>query len=227
MNQHFEKLPRNTPDKAALARIGAVVRKRLAANPAAYEIANDKAEIWAIGDFMSAEECAKMITLIDATAEPSKAFDVDYSEGLRTSYSGDVDPWDPYVLKIQRRIDDLLAIPPEYGETVQGQRYMVGQEFKSHYDWFHPRSRYWAPESTRGGQRSFTAMVFLNDVEEGGTTDFPRLGLSVTPRQGVLLVWNNATDKGVPNEWTLHAGMPVAQGVKYIITKWYRTRKWG
>jgi prolyl 4-hydroxylase len=30
----------------------------------------------------------------------------------------------------------------------------------------------------------------------------------------------------VPNPWTIHAGMPVVRGVKYIITKWYRTRRW-
>ncbi len=220
-------LPARIPDKAALARLGTLVRKRLAANPDAYQISSGKAEIYAIGDFMSAEECAKMITLIDDTAEPSKAFDTEYAAAFRSSYSGDVDPYDPFVMKIQRRMDDLLGIPPEYGETVQGQRYQPGQEFKTHYDWFHPKSSYWKTESSSGGQRSYTAMVFLNEVEEGGTTDFPSLGLSITPKTGVLLVWNNATDKGMPNEWTLHAGLPVIKGVKYIITKWYRTRKWG
>ncbi len=227
MNQAGLKFPAKVPDKAARARVGTLVRKRLSANPAAYEIASGKAEIFAVGDFMSADECARMITLIDATAEPSKAFDSEYAQAYRTSYSGDVDPWDPFVMKIQRRIDDLLALPPEYGETVQGQRYLPGQEFKNHFDWFHPNSSYWAAENKRGGQRSYTAMVFLNEVEEGGTTDFPSLGLSITPKPGVLLAWNNATAQGAPNEWVLHAGMPVIRGVKYIITKWYRTRKWG
>ena len=69
-------------------------------------------------------------------------------------------------------------------------------------------------------------MVFLNAVEEGGTTDFPRLGMSIEPRPGALLLWNNADPEGVPNPWTIHAGMPVVRGVKYIITKWYRARRW-
>jgi prolyl 4-hydroxylase len=38
-------------------------------------------------------------------------------------------------------------------------------------------------------------------------------------------VWNNATVEGVPNEYTLHAGTPVIRGQKYVLTKWYRTRK--
>jgi prolyl 4-hydroxylase len=49
----------------------------------------------------------------------------------------------------------------------------------------------------------------------------------VEPKIGTLLAWNNATPEGYSNEWTMHAGTPVTKGVKYIVTRWYRTRKWG
>jgi len=221
----------NHPDRFALARIGAQVRGRLAANPAVYQLPTEKAEIYAVGDFLDQRECRKLIELVNAVAEPSKTFEMDdgkvYGPRHRTSYSGNVDPWDPFIRKVQRRIDDLLGIDPAFGETVQGQRYEVGQEFRSHFDWFPPTAHYWPKEQKRGGQRSYTAMVFLNDVEEGGTTDFTGIGLSVEPKPGALLMWNNATPEGVPNRWTLHAGTPVVKGTKYIITKWYRCRKWG
>ena len=45
--------------------------------------------------------------------------------------------------------------------------------------------------------------------------------------RGKLLVWNNNSPDGRPNEATMHAGTPVIKGTKYIITKWYRSRKWG
>jgi prolyl 4-hydroxylase len=215
------------PDKAALAKIGRVVRERLASHPALYRIPVEQAEIFALGDFMSPAECDAMVALIDGNAKPSHAFDTAYTEAYRTSYSGDVDPHDTFVRKIQRRIDDLLGIPGEFGETVQGQRYLPGQQFKDHFDWFDTERAYWQPEAKRGGQRSWTAMVFLNQVEAGGTTDFPQLGLSIEPRPGALLLWNNAEADGTPNHWTLHAGRPVESGSKYIITKWYRTRAWG
>jgi prolyl 4-hydroxylase len=221
----------NHPDRFALSRLGAKVRARLASNPAVYKFPVEKAEIWAVGDFLSARDCARMVELVDDVAQPSKTFEMDdgkvYGPRFRTSYSGDVDPWDPFIQRIQRRIDDLLGIDPSFGETVQGQRYEVGQEFRSHFDWFPPDAPYWPREMTRGGQRSFTTMAFLNDVEAGGTTDFTAIGLSIEPKPGVLLIWNNATPEGVPNKWTMHAGMPVLAGTKYIITKWYRTRKWG
>ena len=52
------------------------------------------------------------------------------------------------------------------------------------------------------------------------------IGASIEPKPGVLLVWNNALPDGTPNEATLHAGTPVISGEKYVLTKWYRTRKW-
>ena len=216
----------HNPDQNRLRRIGRKVRERLAGYPQAYKVPTDKAEIWAVGEFFSLEECGRLMAIIDAVAQPSRAFDAEYSSGYRTSYSGDVDPHDPFIRKLQRRIDDLLGVDPATGETIQGQRYLPGQQFQAHTDWFPANTPYWETEKDRGGQRSITAMAFLNPVEEGGTTDFPRLGVSIEPRPGALLIWNNADPEGVPNPWTVHAGRPVVKGVKYIITKWYRARRW-
>jgi prolyl 4-hydroxylase len=69
-------------------------------------------------------------------------------------------------------------------------------------------------------------MAYLNDVEAGGATLFSALGIQIEAKAGALLMWNNALPDGSPNEATLHAGMPVLAGAKYIITKWYRTRQW-
>lgn len=214
------------PDRAALKRVGEQVRRRLAANPAIYTLPTDKAEIFAMGDFMNAEECRKMMAMIDQVARPSSTFDRSYGDDYRTSYSGDVDPHDPFVRKISRRIDDMLGLDPAWGETIQGQRYLPGQKFGPHCDWFFTEAHYWPTEAERGGQRSWTAMVYLNPVEDGGSTDFTQLGLSVAPKPGAILMWNNADREGAPNRWTIHSGTAVKAGEKYIITKWYRTRKW-
>jgi len=225
MGETKSKYPPNA-DQAGLKRVGRQVRERLADNAAVYKVPVEGVELFALGDFMTPAECSRMIELIDSVAQPSKVFDLDYSSGYRTSYSGDVDPHDPFVKKISRRIDDLLGIDPQFGETIQGQRYMPGQEFQPHHDWFHPGTTYWDLEMKRGGQRSFTAMVFLNDVEAGGTTDFTELGISLEPKAGVMTVWNNATAEGLTNPRTIHAGRPVVAGCKYVITKWYRTKRW-
>lgn len=214
------------PDKDALKRVGAQVRKRLEADPEGYRIETDKAEIFAFGDFLSLDECHKLRAMIDLVAQPSTLHEEDYSSGFRTSYSGNLDPYDSFVRGISRRIDDLLGINPICGEPIQGQRYLPGQQFKPHNDWFYTSQDYWKFERKRGGQRCWTAMAYLNEVEEGGETHFTEVGVTIKPKPGVLMVWNNASPDGTPNEGTMHAGTPVIAGSKYVITRWYRTRRW-
>lgn len=214
------------PDKDALKRVGAQVRERLVADASAYRVETDKADLFAIGDFLSAEECRRLMRMIDHVAKPSELHETAYVAKFRTSYSGNFDPRDPFIKSISRRIDDLLGMSSKCGEAIQGQRYLPGQEFKPHNDWFYTDQEYWKLERKRGGQRCWTAMAFLNQVEEGGATDFSAIGVSITPKPGVLLTWNNALPDGTPNPDTLHAGTPVIKGMKYVITKWYRTRKW-
>ena len=60
------------PDQDALKRVGAKVRQRLEGDPQAYKIPTDMAEIYAIGDFLSAEECTRLTRMIDAVARPSE-----------------------------------------------------------------------------------------------------------------------------------------------------------
>lgn len=214
------------PDQAGLKRVGESVRERLLNDPGAYKVDTDKAELFAIGDFLTKGECERLCMMIDLIARPSALHEESYESGFRTSYSGDLSPDDSFVKAISRRIDDLLGVEPSIGEAVQGQRYLPGQQFKPHHDWFHTGESYWPSERKRGGQRSWTAMAYLNEVTEGGGTHFVNLGVNVEPKQGVLMVWNNANPDGSPNHDTLHAGEPVLQGTKYVITKWYRTRRW-
>ena len=214
------------PDQDALRRVGKSVRMRLDSDPGVYKVETDKAELYAIGDFLTAAECERLCMMIDMTERPSSLHEVDYAAGFRTSYSGDLDRDDSFVKSISRRIDDVLGLNPIIGEAIQGQRYLPGQQFKPHNDWFYTSEKYWQAERKRGGQRSWTAMAYLNEVEEGGGTHFTEIGINIEPKPGVLLVWNNALPDGQPNVETMHAGTPVIRGSKYVITKWYRTREW-
>ena len=61
--------------------------------------------------------------------------------------------------------------------------------------------------------RIFAWMTYLNDVQEGGTTDFDYYGIKVKPETGKTLIW--------PAEWThAHKGTVLKSGSKYIITGW-------
>jgi prolyl 4-hydroxylase len=212
-------------DRQALTRLGKRVRERLGADPSVYQVPTKRAELFAVADFLSEAECAALIKMIDAVARPSPVYEAEHAS-YRTSSSGDVDPDSSFVQMIERRICDLMGIEQSWSETFQGQRYRPGEEFQGHYDWFNTTAEWWQAEDRGAGQRSWTAMCWLNTVEEGGATNFSRLGISFPPQPGMLLMWNNALPNGKPNFDTLHAGMPVVRGVKYVITKWFRTRPW-
>lgn len=217
--------PRNPSETTALRAVGEAVGRRLDADPAAYRLPVEGLVIYGVANFFSAAECTRLIEIVDAVARPSSVFGGGQDPQGRTSYSGDVDPHDPFIRMLQRRIDDLLGMDPKFGETLQGQRYHPGQQFKAHYDWFDTRAGYWSEEN-HAGQRTWTAMAYLNAVEAGGTTDFPKVDLSIPPQPGALLIWNNMDPAGKPNPNSLHAGTPVIKGAKYVVTKWYRAQHW-
>ena len=61
--------------------------------------------------------------------------------------------------------------------------------------------------------RLFAWMTYLNDVEDGGQTNFTHYGIKIKPKIGKTLIW--------PAEWThAHAGEILKSGTKYIITGW-------
>ncbi|MBB3860564.1 prolyl 4-hydroxylase [Novosphingobium hassiacum] len=221
----FNRKSAISSEQKSLRQVGDTVRKRLSGDPGAYRIPVDGLEIFGVADFFTWDECARLIAIVDSVARPSHTYKGTDGSG-RTSYSGDVDPFDPFVLMLQRRIDDLMGIDPTFGETIQGQRYTPGQEFRSHYDHFLPSQPFWDSEQKRGGQRSWTAMAYLNHVEEGGITEFTRLDLTIPPQPGALLIWNNMKPDGSPNPNAMHAGTPVVHGTKYVLTRWYRARPW-
>lgn len=205
---------------------GVATAARLDADAAVKRAKIDAAQFYYRPDFLSAAQCEAVIALIDANRRPSTLLSDRQEASFRTSDSCDMDRWSPVVRPIDESIAHLLGIDPDQGETMQGQRYAPGQQFRAHHDYFHDTESYWKTVSAMGGQRTWTAMVYLNDVAEGGATWFPQAGLKVSPRRGLLLAWNNMGSDGSPNENTLHEGMPVVDGVKYIVTKWFREGLW-
>jgi len=204
--------------------VGQDVAERL--NGAAERVPTETVQFYHRADFLSPAECNALVRMIDINRRPSTLLSQDAAPEFRTSESCDMDRWSPDVQPLDERFANFLGIPPEHGETMQGQRYAPGQQFRAHHDYFHEGQPYWQAMKNQGGQRTWTAMVYLNDVTEGGATWFPQAGMRVAPKRGLLLAWNNMKPDGSPNEWTLHEGMPVQRGVKYIITKWFREKPW-
>ena len=181
-------------------------------------------ELFIVRSFLDPATCAALIERIDARKRPSDIVDDTGIAHFRTSETCDLDSADPVVAKVERRISDLLALPLDQGEPLQGQRYAPGQEFRPHTDTFNPGGYDFLVHTERGGQRSWTAMIYLNEPEDGGATRFKTIGKTIQPETGKLLTWNNLLPDGTPNSATLHQGMKVRRGTKYVLTKWFRER---
>lgn len=177
-----------------------------------------------IRGFLEESECSALIERIDRFRRPSTIADDLGQADFRTSETCDLDPADPVVAEIDRRLSDLMGIDESHGEQLQGQRYAPGQEFKPHTDTFEPGGYDYLVHTANGGQRSWTAMLYLNEPEEGGATRFKAIGKIVRPETGKLLAWNNLLDDGSPNPATIHHGMKVRRGTKYVLTKWFRQK---
>ena len=140
--------------------------------PNAEKLDTELADFYVLDNFLNAGECDHLIEIIKKRLRPSTI--TDEEEGYRTSSTCDMGELDePLVVDIDRRICSLLGIHPSYAEITQGQYYEFGEEFKAHTDYFEGETGKKHMEG--GGQRTFTFMVYLNNVESGGETEFVHL----------------------------------------------------
>ncbi len=177
--------------------------------------------------FLPPDLCARLIALIDKDRRPSTIADANGDDYFRTSETCDLDSKEAAVKELEDLLFELNGIDRAHGEPVQGQRYEVGQEFKPHTDYFEPQGADFDKFCSVAGNRTWTFMVYLNEVEAGGGTRFKVIGKTFQPETGKLVCWDNKRPDGSCNAATLHHGMKVRKGVKYVITKWYRERPWG
>lgn len=182
--------------------------------------------IHTVEGFLSAAECDALIRLASPSLKPSTV--VTDAGGTaahahRTSTGmyfqrGQL----PIIDRLENRIADTWGHPVVNGEGFQVLRYAEGAEYRPHYDYFDPALPGSAIHTAKGGNRVATVLFYLNDVEEGGETVFPDLGLEVQPVKGMALYF--AYPSPVADSLTLHGGAPVTRGEKYVVTKWLRER---
>ena len=210
-----------------IASLSSPVADRLRANPGVQRVPSPALELLILRRVLDPAECRALIALIDAGRRPSTIADANGDPLFRTSETCDLSTDQPVVAALDARLAALTGIDPACGEPLQGQRYAPGQQFKAHTDYFEPDGDDFRRFCAQSGQRTWTVMLYLNAVDAGGATRFVHADKIVKPETGKLLAWNNRRADGTVNPNTLHQGMPVRRGVKYVITKWYRERPWG
>lgn len=210
-----------------MTRPGESTAQHLRTFPAIQRVPSSRLELFILRNFLGADECSALIERIDARRRPSTIADANGDAYFRTSETCDLDADDPVVAALNAKLTAVSGIDPAFGEPLQGQRYEPGQEFKPHTDYFEPGGADFDTYCSVAGQRTWTFMIYLNEVEAGGATRFKWIDKTVQAERGKLLAWNNRLPDGGVNPATLHHGMKVRAGTKYVITRWYRERPWG
>ena len=212
---------RRAEDLCGAGRFGGL--RVLAADPLAF----------VVKDFATPSECDRIIE--GATPLLSAALVAGDSAGERsgTSRSAQVawvprSPTNPWLAK---RVAELVDLPLSHAESLQVVKYQPGGEYKAHFDAFPLESARGRRASVRGatyaGQRRVTAILYLNDVDAGGGTAFhcdTPDQFVVQPKRGQLFVFYNCFEDGQDRHpMSLHAGLPVDAGVKWIANIWWRS----
>ena len=192
--------------------------------PAARENLHDSPLVAVARDVLNAEECRFVTLLGGPMLRQSVAVDPNgeiMQVQLRTSRDMVFDSVmeDVSLRLIQRRMAACAGLPLSHSEPLVLLHYEPGQEYRPHRDYL-PPSRITPVADGGAGQRKATVIAYLNEVEQGGRTEFPLLDLTVEPRRGSVLAFHNLDGLGNPEPLSLHAGLPVEAGVKWICTLW-------
>jgi prolyl 4-hydroxylase len=129
---------------------------------------------------------------------------------------------------IVERVSDLVGIPIGHAESLQVVHYGATEQYKPHFDAYDMDTEKGRQRTEQGGQRIVTALIYLNDVDEGGGTIFPKLDLEVEAKPGRMVIFHNLADHTLADftrhPKSLHGGSPVVAGQKWACNLWFRAR---
>ncbi len=179
---------------------------------------------------LSAFACAYLRAAARPHLRPSHVIDPTRGEAmaaaLRTSSDCTFDPIqeDVFLRLMQSRMCAQAAVSPACAEHLVVLRYLPGEEYRPHRDYLSAAAL--SANRPEAGQRMRTICVYLNEVDAGGETEFSLLNLRIEPRIGRAVVFDNLDQQGGPDANSLHAGLPVIAGEKWLATLWLRQHRY-
>ncbi|BFZ17688.1 hypothetical protein BsWGS_20727 [Bradybaena similaris] len=129
----------------------------------------------------------------------------------------------PVVQRLNDRMSAITGLEMDTAEELQIANYGLGGHYEPHYD-FARREEKDAFKSLGTGNRIATFLNYMSDVEAGGATVFPYLGLKLYPKKGSAAFWYNLYKNGSGIYSTRHAACPVLVGTKWVANKWIHER---
>ncbi len=194
--------------------------------PASVQPQSRQPVVATVDGLLSADECRLLIACAEPRLVRSRTVDPRTGQPMslevRTSEDASFDPIleDLALRLVQVRMANAAQLPLAHAEHLTVLRYRPGQEYRPHRDYRPPGSL--EHDHPEAGNRRRTICAYLNDVEAGGETEFPVASLKVAPRAGRAVIFENLLPDGTPDVDSLHAGLPVQRGEKWLATLWLR-----
>ena len=187
------------------------------------EVVNKTPLIFYIDNFLNEEECRTIINYSKdkmeraqiGTGPAAKISTIRTGSSFFLKYLDD-----PEIFQIYKKISLVLYKPGRnFDPFFQVIYYGPGEEYKAHVD---P-----SPERNKNEgikHRKMTCLFYLNDVEEGGETEFPKLDVRVKPKRGRMVYFENYKKDGSINYDSLHRSIPIKSGEKWAFNLWYHQK---
>jgi len=180
------------------------------------------AQVVQIDNFLTPTQCEDMMQLvhkvIHGPVEPSRPsqWGLAHNPDALTRRCVNSCAKEPTLGLINTLLEELTTRPKANMEDFQLLHYKRQQRYGLHHDYIFAQSQ------MLQGPREFTVFVYLNDVEQGGETHFPSLGVKVHPKQGRAIIWPNVDYHSSErlNQRTYHEAMPVLKGDKLGVAQW-------
>lgn len=177
-------------------------------------------------ELFSVEECRFLIAMASPHLRRSQVFDPSSDAALQHEIRDSSDAsFDPLLEDFSLRLLQLRMARAAACELVQGEqlivlRYQPGERYLAHRDYLAPSAL--AANRPDAGQRLRTVCVNLHPVAAGGETEFPLLDLKLPVTLGTAVVFDSLYPDGRLDADSLHAGLPVISGEKWLATLWFR-----
>jgi len=199
--------------------------------PSPKAIPTKESRMAVVQDIAEPELCDWVIARARPILEPAKVYHRVESKGYlsdkRTnSYCALAGSDRDVIMAILRaRIIEATGTQGHRFERPHVLHYLVGQEFRPHYDIIlDPALPDLAQRFAAGGERAMTFLLSLNNEYEGGETAFPAIGMRWRGRKGSALFFWNVQPDGALDRRMLHAGLPLTGGEKWMLSQWIRSR---